>query len=136
MTTTISKLSISAVAAARALSAAMTEAKRINVPAVVSIVDESGQLKLMSRMDNAPLLSIQIAYTSVAFGLATHEWHEFIKDDPPLLHGIVKTPRLIIFGGGYPLKVGEQIVGGIGVSGGHCTDDMKIAEAGIAAFNA
>jgi uncharacterized protein GlcG (DUF336 family) len=73
------------------------------------------------------------AYTAVAFGLPTHEWFNFIKDDAPLLHGITKTPRLIVFGGGYPLKAGEHVIGGIGVSGGHYTHDMQVAEAAVAA---
>ena len=64
----------------------------------IAVTDESGDLKAFYRMDGAPKLSIQIAedkaYTSASYGLPTHVWHDFIKDDPPLLHGIVHTPRL------------------------------------------
>jgi len=134
----VQSASISAAAAELMLKAAIDKANEISVPAVISIVDESGQLKALQRMDGAPLLSIQIAqdkaYTAVAFGIATHQWFDFIKDDPPLLHGIVKTSRLIVFGGGYPITVDDQLVGGIGVSGGHYSDDMKIAEAALAAL--
>lgn len=52
----------------------------------------------------------------------------------PLLHGIVKTDRLIVFGGGYAIKTEAGIIGGIGVSGGHYTDDMKVAQAGLEAL--
>jgi uncharacterized protein GlcG (DUF336 family) len=76
------------------------------------------------------------AFTAVSFGLASHEWFDFIKNDPPLLHGIVHTPRLIVFGGGYPVKDGEAVIGGIGVSGGHYSHDMEVAQAGIAALQA
>jgi uncharacterized protein GlcG (DUF336 family) len=89
-------------------------------------------------MDGAPLLSVEIAkdkaYTAVAFGIPTHEWFKFIKDDPPLLHGIVNKPRLVVFGGGFPLRVGDGLIGGIGVSGGHYTQDMQVAEAGVSAL--
>ena len=89
-------------------------------------------------MDGAALLSVQIAqdkaYTAIAFGMATHEWFDFIKDDAPLLHGIVKTDRLIVFGGGYPMKIDGAVVGGIGVSGGHYKHDMEVAQAGLAAL--
>ena len=64
--------------------------------------------------------------------MATHEWHEFIKNDPPLRDGIVKTDRLIVFGGGYPISVNEQVIGGIGASGGHYSQDMEVARAGLA----
>lgn len=54
-----------------------------------------------------PIPSEQVAqdkaYTVAAFGgLATHEWWLMIEDEPPLLHGIVKTDRLIVFGGASP----------------------------------
>jgi uncharacterized protein GlcG (DUF336 family) len=115
-------------------------ARAQGVPMVIAIVDPSGVLKLFRRMDGAALLSVEIAtdkaYTAVAFGMPTHAWHDFIKDDPPLLHGIVKTPRLIVFGGGYPLKEGDAVIGGIGVSGGHYSQDMVVAEAGVEALQA
>lgn len=135
---TVQSATISAAAAELMLKAAIAKATEIGTPAVIAVADESGQLKAFHRMDGAPLLSIQIAqdkaYTAVAFGIATHQWFDFIKEDPPLLHGIVKTSRLVVFGGGYPISVDDRVVGGIGVSGGHYTDDMKIAEAALGAL--
>jgi len=137
METSIVKRSISAEAARQAIQAAEAKAREISVAMVIAVVDESGVLKAFSRMDGAPLLSVDIAtdkaYTAVAFGLPTHEWFNFIKDDAPLLHGITKTPRLVVFGGGYPLKADGQVIGGVGVSGGHYTHDMQVAEAAVAA---
>src|SRR5262249_8069606 len=106
---TISKSSITAEAAEAAIRAAEAKAAEIGVPMVIAVVDESGVLKAFTRMDGAALLSVQIAqdkaYTAVSFGISTDTWFNFIKDDPPLLHGIVKTDRLVVFGGGYPLMV-------------------------------
>jgi uncharacterized protein GlcG (DUF336 family) len=131
MAKTITKTSISAETAKLLIGAAETAAKEIGVPMVIAIVDEAGVLKAFSRMDGAAQLSVDIAqdkaYTAISFGIATHEWFEFVKNDPPLLHGIVKTPRLVVFGGGYPIKIDGAIVGGIGVSGGHYEQDMKVA---------
>ena len=138
MANTVSKQTITAEAAEKAIAAAKAKATEIGVPMCIAVCDESGVLKAFTRMDGAALLSIQIAqdkaYTAVGFGLATHEWHPFIKDDGPLALGIPKVDRLIIFGGGYPIKVDGQIVGGIGVSGGHYTQDQQCAEAGLAAL--
>lgn len=137
METSIIRRTISSEAARLALEAAEAKSREMGVAMVIAVVDESGTLKAFSRMDGAPLLSVDIAqdkaYTAVAFGLPSHQWFDFIKEDPPLLHGITKVPRLIVFGGGYPITHEGQIIGGIGVSGGHYSQDMQVAEAGLAA---
>ena len=138
MADTVTRQSISLDAAQRVIAAAQAKATEMGLPMVIAVVDESGTLKAFSRMDGAALLSVDIAkdkaYTAIAFGIPTDAWFDFIKDDPPLLHGITKVPRLMVFGGGYPLKVGDAIVGGIGVSGGHYHQDMEVAQAGVAAL--
>jgi len=136
---TFPKASISTEAAHKAIAAAEAKAAEIGVPMDIAIVDDSGVLKAFSRMDGAPLLSIQIAqdkaYTAVGFGMPTHGWHDFIKDDPPLADGAPEgIDRLVIFGGGYPIKVDDQLVGAIGVSGGHYSQDQEVAEAGLEAL--
>lgn len=139
MSNALSKLSISQAAADRLIEAASAKAIEMGTPMVIAIVDESGVLKAFRRMDGAPMLSVDIAtnkaWTSVSFGIPTHGWFDFIKNDPPLLNGIVHTPRLVVFGGGYPITENGQVIGGIGVSGGHYEQDMKVAEAGLAALN-
>lgn len=135
-----SKASITTAAAHEIVTAAERKATEIDVPMVIAVCDESGVLKAFSRMDGAALLSVQIAqdkaYTAVGFGMSTHEWYDFIKDDAPLSAGApTGVDRLIVFGGGYPLKVNGQVVGGLGVSGGHWRQDMKVAEAGLAVLD-
>ena len=133
------KSSITIEAAERIIHAAEAKAQEMGKPMSIAICDEDGTLKAFRRMDGAALLSVQIAqdkaYTAISFGgMATHEWYDFIKNDPPLLEGIIKTDRLIVFGGGYTIQTPEGIIGGIGVSGGHYTDDMEVAQAGLAAL--
>jgi uncharacterized protein GlcG (DUF336 family) len=86
-------------------------------------------------------MSAQLAqnkgYSVVAFkGMATREWWDAIKDEPALMHGIVKTDRLTVFGGGVAITEGETVVGAVGVSGGSAEEDHEIAEAGAAAVGA
>ena len=136
---TFQKSSVTIEAAERLVKAAETKAQEMGKPMSIAVCDEDGVLKAFRRMDGAPLLSVQIAqdkaYTAISFGgMATHEWYEFIKNDPPLLHGIIKTERLIVFGGGYAIKTEAGIIGGIGVSVGHYTDDMQVALAGLEAL--
>lgn len=135
---TFQKASITAAAAQRMIAAAELKAIEMGIPMCIAVVDGDGTLKAFTRMDGAALLSVQIAqdkaYTAISWGMATHEWYDFVKDDPPLLHGIIKTDRLIVFGGGYPIKTDAGIIGGIGVSGGHYTHDMEVAQAGLTAL--
>lgn len=134
--TSIIKKSISAEFAQQLLKAAEDKATEIDVPMVIAIVDESGILKAFNRMDGAALLSVSIAqdkaYTAVSFGISTAEWFDFIKDDPPLLNSITHTPRLVAFGGGNPITENGAFIGGIGVSGGHYSQDMQVAEHALA----
>lgn len=122
--------------ASEIVAAAAAKATEMGCDMCIAITDPSGVLMQFLRMDGAALLSVEIsqnkAYTAASFGMATHEWFEFIKDDAPLLHGITHTPRLVVFGGGYPIKVNGAVIGAIGVSGGHYNQDMQVAEAGLA----
>ena len=137
---TIIKHSIDAVTAERAVAAAVAKADELKLRMCIAVADESGDLKAFLRMDGAPKLSIQIsqdkAYTATSFGMPTHQWFEFIKDDPPLLHGITHTPRLVVFGGGFPIVLEGEIVGSIGLSGGHYSQDMECARAALQAIGA
>lgn len=140
MADTFQKQSVSADLARRMIAAAEDKARELGVPMNIAVVDESGVLKAFSRMDGAALLSVQIAqdkaYTAVGFGMPTHGWYDFIKDDPPLATGAPSgIDRLVIFGGGYPITVGGTVVGAIGVSGGHYSQDQEVAEAGLAVID-
>ncbi len=137
MAATFAKQSISTELAQRLIQAAEAKAREIGVPMCIAICDESGNLKAFSRMDGAALLSISVsqdkAYTAVGFGMPTAAWHDFIKNDPPLADGIVgAVPRLIIFAGGNPITIDGHIVGGIGVSGGHYSQDQQCTDAALA----
>ncbi len=134
---TFNRLSITADLAGRVIAGAHAAAEAHGKPFVIAICDESGVLKAFERMDGAALVSVQIAqdkaYTAVGFGMPSHGWYDFIKDDGPLALGApTGIDRLVIFGGGFPIVIDGQVVGGIGVSGGHYSEDMAIAEAGLA----
>jgi glc operon protein GlcG len=122
-----------------ALESAVRRASAMGVWVCVAVADAGGELVAFARMDGAPLLSAGTAqdkaYTVCAFGgVPTHEWYSMIENEPPLLHGIVKTPRLVVFGGGVPLRADGVVVGAVGVSGGSAEQDRAIAEAGAAAL--
>jgi glc operon protein GlcG len=125
-------------AAQKVIAAAVAEADAIDVPVNIAVGDPGGNLVAFLRMDGAPLLSAGIAkdkaYTVSAFkGMPTAGWYGAIADEPALLHGIVKTDRFIIFGGGLPVVDSDGVViGSVGVSGGSAEQDEQIAAAGAA----
>lgn len=119
--------------------AAEAKAKEIGVPIVFSVVDPGGNLVLLHRMENSLLASIDIssnkAFTAVALKMATHELVPATQPGKEL-YGIQLSNqnRIITFGGGYPLKAGAEIIGGIGVSGGTVAEDMVIASEALKVF--
>ena len=128
--------SVSAALARRLIEGGAAKGTELGKAFTIAIVDAAGVLKALERMDGAPLISVQIAqdkaYTAVGFGISTAAWHDFIKDDPPLAAGATTgIDRLVIFGGGFPITVDGSLVGGIGVSGGHYSEDSEVAEAAL-----
>ena len=126
--------SLSLSAAQRVADAAIAAARTHGVAACVAVSDPSGEPIVTVRMDGAPRLSAEIArnkaFTVASFnGLPTHVWWPVIADDPALVHGITHTPRLVIFGGGTPIRIDGGLVGAVGVSGGSTEQDRAIAEA-------
>lgn len=117
--------------------AAECKAKSIGVPIVFSVVDNGGNLVLLNRMEDSLLASIDIsinkAYTSNALKLPTNEVAK-LSQPGEMLYGIQNMDKIIGFGGGYPLRVGKDFVGGIGVSGGSVDEDMKIASHALRVF--
>jgi uncharacterized protein GlcG (DUF336 family) len=135
----ISKLTISAEGAQRIIDAAEKKATEMGIAATIAVVDESGILRAFRRMDGAALVTVSSsqdkAFTAVGFGIPSHAWYPMIKDDPALLHGVPSSiERVVIFGGGIPIKIDDQLVGGVGVGGGSHDQDRQIAEAGLAAL--
>jgi uncharacterized protein GlcG (DUF336 family) len=134
MAQTFTKQCVSHESAQKMVAAAVAKAMELDVAQVVAVLDESGLLKAFCRMDGAALVSIEVAqnkaYTAL-FGMPSQDFYNFIKDDPALLAGVPHIPRIAIFGGGLPIKAGDKVVGGIGVSGGTVEQDVACAQAGL-----
>lgn len=139
--TSFAKQSVTSETALKVIDAAVAKATEMGHPFVITVVDESGVVKASLRMDGAALICVQIAqdkaYTAAGFGIPTDGWFDFIKGDEPLRLGApTGIDRLVVFGGGYPITVDEAVIGAVGVSGGHYTQDMEVAQAGLAAIAA
>jgi uncharacterized protein GlcG (DUF336 family) len=133
--TTHDKKSLRLATAKRIVEAAAKKAFEIKVPMVIAVVDESGILMLLERMEGAPLISVDVAqnkaYTAAAVRMPTHKVSEIIQPGKPAF-GFHTMPRIAPFGGGFPIGADDKVVGGIGVSGGSAVQDMECAQAGLA----
>lgn len=118
---------------------ARSKAIEIGVPMCISVVDESGNLIAFERMDGGKITSITIsqdkAFTAAAAKKATHEYNA--ANVPGNLAFGIHTEvggRVSSVGGGFPVVIRGDVVGGIGLSSGTPAQDMECAEAGIAHF--
>ena len=115
--------------------AAVAHADELGVRIHVSVVDRAGLPLACLRMNGAFLHSQGIAedkaYTAVSFGFPTRDWLEMLGDNPRLCIGLPKRERLVVFGGGLPILLDGECIGGIGVSGASEEQDEACAEAGL-----
>lgn len=115
------------------------EATKLQVPMAISIADDQGNMIYFGCMDNTlPAgreIAISKAYTAAILRMDTRMVGELSNPGKPL-YGIQNTHqgRLILFGGGFPLFDGTQVVGGIGISGGSVEEDEKVARPVQATF--
>ena len=113
------------------------KAKEMNITAVFAVVNPEGNLIIEERMDNAILVSVEVAYkkayTAAALKLNTQDLTALVQPGA-MFYGLQSDPKYIVFGGGMLLKVDGKIVGAVGVSGGSAQEDMEIAKACVKAF--
>jgi uncharacterized protein GlcG (DUF336 family) len=119
---------------------ARQKSEEIGVPMCIAVADDSGNVIAFDRMDGGKAHSILLAqdkaYTAGAARKATHEYNA-VNVPGNLTFGIHTEAggRISTVGGGIPVMVAGECVGGIGLSGGAPQQDMDCAQAGIDFFN-
>jgi uncharacterized protein GlcG (DUF336 family) len=120
---------------ARAIADAAMECAANGVGLSVAVVDRSGQLRVLIRGDGSPPQGIELArrkaYTARVFRRSSLEWAKRTETN---LIGQRSLAEVIPLGGGVPIKVGDDTIGAVGVSGtsgGQQADD-NCAKAAIA----
>jgi uncharacterized protein GlcG (DUF336 family) len=102
----------------------------------VAIVDRSGRLKLFLQGDNASPHNIELArrkaYTAQTFGRTSLEWAQ--RTDASSTSGQRMLADVITQQGGVPIKIGDETIGGVGLSGasGGGAQEESCGKAGIA----
>ena len=121
--------------------AALKKAQEMNRLCSVAIVDNRGFLISLYRMDNTPIPTVDIArdkaWTAATFGMPSPD---IVKFGDPSSSGYGFNmqnwnDRLTTIAGGLPIKNGDTVIGGIGVSGGTPMEDVEICQAAIDAMS-
>ena len=99
---------------------------------VIAIVDDGGNLKHFSRMDDSFLISIKVsqmkANTSAGVPFSTKKFGEVAQS----IKGLELIPNTATFAGGLPIMTaGGKHIGAIGVSGASAEQDEACAQAGL-----
>jgi uncharacterized protein GlcG (DUF336 family) len=125
--------------ARRLIAAAERKAIEIGVPYNVAVADAGGGLIAHARMDGAWLGSVDIAinkaWTARAFDMSTDDLSHLAQSGQQGF-GINTTndSRVVIFGGGIPVKRDGIVIGAVGASGGSVAQDIEVAKAAVAGF--
>ncbi|HZD66266.1 MAG TPA: heme-binding protein [Acidimicrobiales bacterium] len=123
------------------LEGAGRRAEEIGVPMCTAVVDHAGVLVAFERLDGGKVSSVDIAidkaYTAAAARKETAFYGDDTEPNSPAwrIHG-TNGGRFSTIGGGVPVIVDGEVVGGIGVSSGTATQDVDVAEAALAHFHA
>jgi uncharacterized protein GlcG (DUF336 family) len=87
----------------------------------VVVVDRAGNTIVAMRNDKTGPATMENArrkaYTAMAFRTATSDYAKRYADNNPIVHQQVTLPNVIAIPGGLPIKVGDEVIGGAGVSG-------------------
>lgn len=126
--------------AKRMLEAGEAKAASIGVAYNIAVVDAGGALLAFTRQDGALIGSIDLAIgkaiTARLFDKRTSDLAKMAQPGAPLF-GIEQSNggKVVIFGGGLPVLIGDTIVGAVGASAGTVEQDIAVAEAAVAAIS-
>jgi uncharacterized protein GlcG (DUF336 family) len=101
----------------------------------VVVVDRAGDTIVALRGDTAGPHTMENArrkaYTARTFRMSTTEYAKRYADNNPVVHQQVTLPNIIAIPGGLPIKSGDEVVGGAGVSGSPNNNDEPCVQAGL-----
>ncbi|MBL8443713.1 MAG: heme-binding protein [Zoogloeaceae bacterium] len=99
----------------------------------VTVVDRAGSVRALQRADNAGPHTLDAsrakAYTSASAKNTTLAMMESAQKNPGAAN-LVNIPGFLLLGGGVPVKVGDEVIGGVGIGGapgGHLDEKCALA---------
>jgi cob(I)alamin adenosyltransferase len=117
---------------------AHNQAAQLDIAVTAVVVDQSGRMIALGRMDKARPITVDMAlnkaYTAASFQQQTKElaavagqtWFQSLV--------VSSNGRIMPGGGALPIVEGGAVVGAIAVAGGTDDQDQKCAEVALAAY--
>ena len=118
--------------------AAHTEAAQLDIAVTAVVVDQSGRMIAVGRMDRARPITVEIAlnkaYTAASFqqptkelsGVAGQTWFQSLV--------VSSSGRIMPGAGAVPVVEGGNVVGAVAVAGGTDDQDQRCAEVALASY--
>lgn len=125
--------------AKKMIAAGEEKATSLGVAYNIAVVDAGGHLVAFVRQTGALIGSIDLAIdkavTARLFDMTTDELAKLSQSGKPLF-GIQQSNagKVVVFGGGMPIRHEGQIVGAVGTSAGTVEQDIAVAEAALGAL--
>jgi uncharacterized protein GlcG (DUF336 family) len=124
---------LTAAIAQRIAEACEARARREGWNMIIAIIDNGGNLKHYTRMDDSIGISVKLsqmkAGTSASLPVSTRKFREIAKNNAL---GLELTPGMTTVAGGLPIVNSDGVhLGGVGVSGGSEDQDEVCAQAGL-----
>jgi uncharacterized protein GlcG (DUF336 family) len=129
----VTQKNISLALAQAIANAALAQCESMGFKVSVTVVDRAGLPLVMLRGDGSglhtPEGSDRKAYTARTFSQPSAAFAQRLLYDPASV-GSRQYTRVLALSGGLPIKVGDEVVGAVGVSGSPGKDDI-CSQAGI-----
>jgi uncharacterized protein GlcG (DUF336 family) len=114
--------------------AALAACKSKGFNTAVAVVDRAGQVMVILRDEQATAQQVEMArrkaYTARVWRTTTLEFQKRTTD--PAYAAQRDLPDVLALGGGVPIQVGNDVIGGVGSSGSSQEMDDACAKAGVA----
>ena len=98
------------------------------------VVDRAGEVIVAMRADNAGPHTMENAprkaYTARSFRTSTTAYAKRFADNDPVVRQQVTLPNVIAIPGGLPVKLGDEVIAGVGISGSPGVDEPCV-QAGL-----
>jgi glc operon protein GlcG len=126
------------------MDAAIAKAEKFGIAVTVAIVDGGGHLLMLERMEGGRFHTVHSATTKAVCAASNKRVTSprgAQGQSLDVLHALGLTlaagpTRWTAMEGGYPIKVGDECIGGVGVSGGDWRQDEEIAKAALGSIGA
>jgi uncharacterized protein GlcG (DUF336 family) len=111
-------------------------AVRHNSHIAIVAVDTGGHFLVVMRADRAPFSAVEAArrkaVAAASMQMTTAAIAEMFRPDPLVITAMSASGDMLIVPGGFPVVLDHNCIGGIGIAGGHYTEDDAIGRQAIA----